>query len=46
MLLGKDTKNFEWLHSLPHWKKKPNDVAPIYKSSLICYLEQFRESTG
>jgi len=23
-LLGKGTKSFEWLHSLPHWKKKPN----------------------
>jgi len=28
-LLGKGTKSFEWLHSLPHEKKKPNMAAPF-----------------
>jgi len=36
--LGKDTKSFEWLHSLPQKEKKPNDVAPIYYRPVYLYF--------
>jgi len=34
-LLGKDTKSFEWLHSLLQQKKKSNIVAPFGKVYIL-----------
>jgi len=45
----KTQKVFEWLHSLPHWKKKTNDSGTnLLRTGYVNLriLGQFRENTG
>jgi len=39
-LLGKDTKSFEWLHSLPHKAKSRTMWHQFVAGMFVCNLEQ------
>jgi len=45
-LLGKDTKSFEWLHSLPHKRKSRTMWHQFVELMFACNLKQFLDSTG